>query len=333
VKQLKKALLVVKLARPRTWTFAVISYLFGCMATSTPTLWKLLLGAAIFALGTAVTNLINAYTDIQEDAINLPVRVGMIRELGRRNLAYVVIALYLLILLLSAPFGMNFILVIALAEFDSIGYSLPPLRFKRHPVTSLLSFCGAVSLPFLAGLVVADSSLLNPLLLLLGSFMFAYGTVKNIPDILGDIKAGLKTTATVAASLRRAVETSTLLLLVPYAILFSMVALNVLSPIYLIDLVFLPFLAYWSLGNTRTSNITMLEQLHTFGFIYAVSFILFNLVLTYPTQFSLGIMALTLSFIFAVSGFRVDSRLQHPLEGYQEQNLKQRGKNLGSHRH
>jgi len=333
VRRLSRALLVIKLARPRTWTFAVISYLFGCMATSTLILWKMFLGTAIFALGTAATNLINVYTDIQEDAINLPIRAGMVNELGRRNLVYVILGLYPLILLLSIPFGLNLLLVVALAEFDSIGYSLPPFRFKRHPVAALASFSGAVSLPFLAGLVVAESSLLNPLLVLLGSFMFAYGTVKNIPDVLGDIRAGLKTTATVSMGLEKAVEMSTLLLLIPYIILFSMVAFNILSPIYLMDLVYLPFLAYWSLGSTRTSDTAMLEQLHTFGFIYAVAFILFNLVLTYPSQVSFGIMVVTLSLIFLVSRLRVDSRIQHPLESYHEQSFKQRGENLGSYRY
>jgi len=326
---LNKAFLVVKLARPRTWTFAITSYLFGYMATNTPILWQVLLGIAIFALGTAATNLINVYTDIREDAINLPMRVEMVRGLGRRNLAYVIGGLYPLILLLSVPFGLNFILVVALAEFDSIGYSLPPLRFKRHPVTALLSFSGAVSLPFLAGLVLAGASLLNPLLILLGSFMFAYGTVKNIPDVPGDNRAGLKTIATVSASLKKTVETSALLLLIPYMVLSAMVALNILSPIYLLNMIFLPFLAYWALKNTRTSNLVKLEQLHTFGFIYAVSFILFNLVLTYPSHISIGVLGFTLSFIFLVSRFGVDSRLQHPVKSYQS--LKQEGENLGSH--
>jgi len=333
VKGLRKALLVIKLARPRTWTFAVVSYLFGYMATGTPVLWQVFLGMAIFALGTAVTNLINVYTDIREDAVNFPIRMEMVNELERRNLVYVVLALYPFILLLSIPFGLNFVLIVALAEFDSIAYSLPPFRFKRYPTTALISFSGTVILPFLAGLTVAGSSLLNPLLLLLGSFMFAYGTVKNIPDIPGDLRAGIKTTANVSTSLRKAVEKTTLLLLVPYILLSSMVALSLLSPVYLVNLIFLPFLAYWALRNTRTSNLAMLEQLHTFGFVYAVSFILLNLMLTYSSQFSIGVPILTLSFILAVTRLRVDSRLPHPTGGHNKQKLKQRDEKLGSHRH
>jgi 4-hydroxybenzoate polyprenyltransferase len=333
VKELEKALLVVKLSRPRTWTFAIVSYLFGYMATGTPILWQIFLGGAIFALGTAATNLLNVYTDIEEDAINLPLRTEMMNELGRRKLLYVAVGLYPLILLLSVPFGSLFILVVTLAELDSIGYSLPPLRFKRHPVTALLSFSGAVSLPFLAGLVIAGASLLNPLLIFLGSFMFAYGTVKNIPDILGDIRAGLKTTATASSSLKKAVKTSALFLLIPYVVLFSMVALRILGPGYLMNSVFLPFLAYWALQNSGASNLEMLEQLHSFGFIYAVSFILFNLVLTYPSQLSVGIFVVTLSFILVVTKFGMDSRLQNTIRSHNLQSLKQEDEKLGYYRH
>lgn len=330
---MEKALLVVKLARPRTWTFAIVSYLFGYMATSTPITWQIILGVIIFAFGTAATNLINVYTDIEEDAINLPFRMEMVRKLGRRNLEYVLLSIYPLILILSAPFGLHFVLVVAFAELDSIAYSLPPLRFKRNPVTALIAFSGAVILPFIAGLVIAGSSLLNPLLIFLGSFMFAYGTVKNIPDIMGDFRTGLKTTATFSVNLKRTVRLSAFLLLVPYIVLFSMVVLNMLSSVYLADVVFLPFVAYWTLRNNKASNLATLEQLHTFGFIYAVSFILFNLILTYPSQLSLGISTLILSFILIVTKAGMDSRQRHPAKNFGIQNLKLEEENFGSYMH
>ncbi len=324
---------MVKLARPRTWTFALLSYLFGYMATSNPIAWQIILGVIIFALGTAATNLINAYTDIEEDAINLPFRMEMVRKIGRRKIEYVLLSIYPLILILSIPFGLPFILVVAFAELDSIGYSLPPLRFKRNPVTALISFSGAVILPFIAGLAIAGSSLLNPLLIFLGSFMFAYGTVKNIPDIMGDFRAGLKTTATFSLTLKRTVRLSALLLLMPYIVLLPMVTLNMLSSVYLANVIFLPFLAYWTIRNNEATNLATLEQLHTFGFIYAVSFILFNLILTYPSQISLGISALILSFILIVSKAGMDSRYQYQAKKFGTQNLKQEEENLGFYRH
>ena len=330
VKGLEKAVLAVKMGRPRTWTFAVVSYLFGYMSTSSPVLWQVALGCLIFALGTAATNLINAYTDVEEDSINLPLRVEMINRFGRRNLAKLVLVIYPIILLLSAPFGLTFLLIIGLAEFDSIGYSFPPLRFKKTPVAALLSFSGAIALSFVGGLIAAGSAILDPLLLLLGSFMFAYGTVKNIPDIQGDVKAGLKTTATLSASIRKTVRTSLLLLLVPYVALLGMIALSILSPVYLADFIFLPFLIYWARGNNETSDSAALESLHSFGFVYAVSFILFNMVITYPSIASLLISALSMSFIAIITKAGIDSR--HNSVSNLANSLEEESERIGFHR-
>ena len=331
VKRLEKVVLAIKMGRPRTWTFAVVSYLFGYMSTSSPVLWQVALGSLIFALGTAATNLINAYTDIEEDSVNLPLRAGMIKSFGRENLTKLIIVIYPIILLLSAPFGLTFLLVIGLAVLDSIGYSLPPLRFKRHPAAALISFSGAVALSFVGGLVAAGSSILDPLLLLLGSFMFAYGTVKNIPDIQGDVKAGLKTTATLSTSIRRTVRISTLLLLVPYVALLGMIMLNVLNSIYLVDFVFLPFLIYWARGNNETSDSAAQESLHSFGFVYAVSFILSNMVITHPSQTSLLISILSMSFIAIITKAGIDSR-QKPANNLAK-SLEKESEKIGFHRY
>jgi len=329
---LNKVLIAVRLARPRTWAFSVAGYLLGYMAAATPAPSQMILGIMIFALGTAATNLVNAYTDVEEDSINLPQRAEMVKQLGRRNLVHVLWSLYPLIVIASSTISPLFLLIVAVAEVDSIGYSLPPLRFKQHPVTALLSFSGAVVLPYVAGAVAAEASPFSPLLLLLGSFMFAYGTVKNIPDIIVDAKAGLKTTATISASLKRTVETSTILLLTPYLLLTTMIALDLLSRTYIIDLIFLPFLAYWSLGNAKATDAQTLEMLHRFGFVYAVSFILFNIVITYPSQASLVIGLSTLVYITAISRLSLDSRPQQSTIGRQMKPLRQKDETLGIYR-
>jgi 4-hydroxybenzoate polyprenyltransferase len=331
VKRLEKVILAIKMGRPRTWTFAIVSYLFGYMSTNSLVLWQLALGCLVFALGTAATNFINVYTDIEEDSVNLPLRAEMIKRFGRGNLAKLIVVIYPIILVLSAPFGLTFLLVIGLAELDSIGYSLPPLRFKRNPAAGLISFSGAVALSFVGGLVAAGSSILDPLLLLLGSFMFAYGTVKNIPDIKGDVEAGLKTTATLSTSIQRTVRISTLLLLVPYVALLGMIVLNILSPIYLVDFVFLPFLIYWARGNNEASDSAALESLHSFGFVYAVSFILFNMVITYPSTTSLLISILSMSFIAIITKAGIDSR-QKPANNLAK-SLEKESDKIGFHRY
>src|SRR5437870_6929255 len=68
----------------------------------------------------------------------------------------------------SILLGPLFMLVLAVGIFNSIFYSVRPIRFKARPLASLVSFSGAVSLSFLSGVAVMGSvNLLNPVFLLL----------------------------------------------------------------------------------------------------------------------------------------------------------------------
>src|SRR2546425_10047824 len=97
-------------------------------------------------------------------------------------------------------------LVLGLGILNSIFYSLPPLRFKAKPFASLVSFSGALGLPFLGGLSVRGFfDLLNPMLWLLTWFMFTYGKVKYLPDYFGHMKAGIRISATIFKDGRKAV--------------------------------------------------------------------------------------------------------------------------------
>jgi 4-hydroxybenzoate polyprenyltransferase len=312
---IEKVLLIIKLARPRTWMFSVISYLFAYLSGAANNTNELLLGIGIFALLTGATNMINTYTDREEDRVNNPIRIVWTKQLGLQNLLISTVAIYLTVFCLSFLLGLNFVFVVTIAVFDSIFYSLQPLRFKQHPVTALLAFSGAVAFPFLAGIVVAYNiiDLTNPFFVLFSVFMFAYGTVKNIPDYLGDKIAGLKTTTTAFESYRMAIRVSTAILLTPYALLGYMVLSESIAMFYLLNLPLMIFPLFWGYSNLRTTKREISEKIHTYGFIYAISFLLFNLVLTYPTIHSIVVSVCVYSIIYLINKYEIDSRKKVPL--------------------
>jgi len=309
-----KLILILKIARPRTWMFANISYLFAGLQGNRVVLWQLGLGIVIFSLLTGATNMINAYTDIEEDRINNFFRVKWLTQIGSYNLIKATVIAYLSVIVLSLILGPSFTLIVVLAVLDSIFYSLPPLRFKKHPIISLLSFSGAVGFPFLAGLAIINKiDLYNPVFILLTLFMMTYGTVKNIPDFIGDKLVGLKTSATIFKNQKSAIIASTVLLTIPYLSLIVFIGLNILDKIYAFSIPLIVFPFCWAYVNLKTEKREMSERLHTYGFMYAIFFLLYTFLLTYPSITSLTITVIIPLTLFLITKFSIDSRKELPI--------------------
>jgi 4-hydroxybenzoate polyprenyltransferase len=197
---------IIKLARPRTWFFIYYSYIIGWI------------------------NLLNAYTDIEEDQVNLPNRVLMVDQLGLSNLRVLVILLYgfTTVLALLMPFW--FKIVYFVSVFDTVFYSLEPLRFKARPLLSMISFSGAVLLPGVASWTLNNHLVKTPpLLIFLGYMFFTYCTLKNLPDYEGDKYAGLRTSATVFKTKRQASKVAATAVMSPFIILTGMLYFGFLS--------------------------------------------------------------------------------------------------------
>src|SRR6266487_5807785 len=208
--------IVLRLSRPRTWTFAASSFILGYTLAGGTSLFHIGLGLAVAGLLTAATNVVNAFADRREDAVNQPSRVFWVEQIGTHGTLLSIIVVYTLAFAASLFLGPLFMLVLAAGGSNSIFYSIRPLRFKARPTLSLVSFSGAVGLAFLSGMsIVGSINLLNPVLLLVTYFMLTYGTVKNLPDYSGDKKAGTRTTATVFRSMGSAVRFSGILLFTP----------------------------------------------------------------------------------------------------------------------
>jgi 4-hydroxybenzoate polyprenyltransferase len=300
---------ILKLSRPRTWTFIVISFLIGWALTGTQFNFSSILGMVIFVAWISNVNLLNAYTDIKEDEINLPKRVKMLRSIEDKKLKFVIIALYILPTVLASFLPLWFLIVFLLAEFDGAFYSLEPLRFKANPFLSLLSFSGAIFFPMVgAWLLVNEITSLPVLILFLTLVFFVYGTVKNIPDYEGDKKANLKTTATIFDTRRKAIIFSSTLLLMPYLVLLTLIASGMLAVEFSLLFLELPIISLICLQTLRSKAVEKLEKLHTAGFIYQVSFLSLAFLIISHDVFSillLAVIALILAFVLKT---KIDSR-------------------------
>lgn len=269
------------------------------------------LGLGVAALVTAATNIVNAYADRKEDTVNQPRRVFWLDQIGSSGAATTSVILYISAVGLGLFLGPLFLVILALGIFNSIFYSMPPFRFKARPLPSLVSFSGAVGLAFLSGVSVQGSvNPFNPVFWLVTYFMLTYGTVKNLPDYIGDKKAGTRTSATIFHTIKNAVSFSGILLLTPYFVLLALVASGELATIYLGDLIMLAVLAFILQGILKAKTSEKLEHLHTFGFFYAISFLLLTLALSSTTLQSLGIIAGVYLWILLVSRVNFDSRTE-----------------------
>src|SRR5438309_6225608 len=255
--------ILFRLSGPRTWVFPSFSFILGYAVGGGGELSQIGIGIAIASLVTAATNIINAYADRREDATNQPQRLFWLGQIGSRQITTSLVTLYSVATALALYLGPFFILVLGLGIFNSIFYSLPPLRFKAKPFASLASFSGAMGLPFLGGLGVRGSlDLLNPMLWLLTWFMFTYGTVKNLPDYFGDMKAGIRTSATIFKNVKKAVLFSCTLLSTPFIFLVALVPLGPLEPSYCVDRALIPLFAFIIAEVLTAKDAAGLEEAH-----------------------------------------------------------------------
>lgn len=303
--------ILFRLSGPRTWVFPSFSFILGYAVVGGGQLSQIGIGIAVASLVTCATNIINAYADRREDATNQPQRLFWLGQIGSRQITAFLVILYSSAVALSVYLGSLFTLVLGVGILNSIFYSLPPLRFKAKPFGSLASFSGALGLPFLGGLSVRGSlDLLNPMLWLLTWFMFTYGTVKNLPDYFGDMKAGIRTSATIFKNVKKAVLFSSILLSTPFILLMALESVGLLAPIYIVDLVLVPLLAFVITEMLRAKDTAGLEKAHTLGFFYAISFVLFTLVLTSPTLLSLVMVLVAYVWTLTVAKVSVHSRVE-----------------------
>src|SRR2546430_16872306 len=93
-------------------------------------LFRMALGLAVAGFVPAATNVVSAFADRREDAVNQPSRVFWIDQIGLPGTITSLLILYGMAVAASVLLGPLFMLVLALGIFNSIFYSVRPLRFK-----------------------------------------------------------------------------------------------------------------------------------------------------------------------------------------------------------
>lgn len=202
-----------QLSRPRTCLVGVLAFAFGVEVTGGPWGWGTASGAVAMFLVPVVANLHNSYTDLAEDARNLPGRLLLVKSIGVARLRATVYLGLALIVVLCAVMGWAPLFIAVVGVLLLMSYSAPPMRAKARPIAGLVVFSMVVSVPFLIGIVVGDDwwSARSPLTGAgMGWFGFvtalflAKGCVKNVPDYRGDREVGVRTSASVMPGIRSA---------------------------------------------------------------------------------------------------------------------------------
>lgn len=242
--------LLLMLGRPRTCVPGLLAYAFGFSYTGAPFSPKIILGGLLSFLIGFSANLHNAYTDLDEDARNLPGRGWLIARLGMRRLLASLVAADVLMIASSALMGVDFLIVMILAVIGLHQYSFRPLRMKARAVIGLYVFAQAVIFPFMFGWLTERSAatLLSRapyvgMMVFLSLWFVAKGMFKNVPDFYGDRAAGLRTSATVFPTRRAAAVACTVATIAAYLSLVVVVGIG-LAPIrFLVALIWLPVVA------------------------------------------------------------------------------------------
>src|SRR5260370_8349378 len=95
----------------------------------------------------AATNVVNAFADRKEVSVNQPSRVFWIDQIGLPGTITSLLVLYGMAIAASILLGPLFMLVLAVGIFNSIFYSVRPLRFKARPLPTLPSSSRPSRLP------------------------------------------------------------------------------------------------------------------------------------------------------------------------------------------
>lgn len=300
---------LVKLARPRTWFFIVFSYVIGWLLSGAALSGKFVVGLTISLIGVVNVNLLNAYTDQEEDLINLPHRVAMLDRVGEKNLIAVIAVLYGAATLLTVAMPFWYKVVYIVSAFDAIFYSLPPLRLKGGPISSLVSFAGAVFLPAVGAWTLENDIMSTPaVIIFLGYVFLTYCTLKNIPDYDGDRLAGLRTSATIFSSKKKASYAATALLLSPYPLLVALTSLGIIETKFNVLLWLLPVIGYIAHGIIKAETYEVYERFHTLGLIYVVAFLVSTLLIISPSLNTLGLIIGLLAVQSVILKAKIDSR-------------------------
>ncbi|QPR31415.1 UbiA prenyltransferase family protein [Corynebacterium amycolatum] len=191
----------------------ILAYGFGIELLGIHWRPAIIAGAVAMFIMPAVANLHNSYTDLEEDARNLPGRIALVNAVGVKNLKRMVRYGLALVIILCALIGWLALVLAVAGVLLLLSYSAPPLRLKARPFSGLLIFSFVIAYPFLIAVTAGETWVQwnSPLeerrwiwLAYLVLLFMAKGCVKNVPDYEGDLHAGIRNSATRFGSIQKA---------------------------------------------------------------------------------------------------------------------------------
>jgi 4-hydroxybenzoate polyprenyltransferase len=222
----------IMLGRPRTCVPNLLAYALGFSYTGAAPSGRTVVGALLACAIGFSANVHNAAVELEEDSRNLPGRVLLIAKFGHRALLNYWRLLVAAMMLAALLMGRYFTVFMGLAIVGLHQYSAPPVRSKGRPILGLWVFAQTVVFPFLFGWTTEPGKMLETLILsvvaplrgeappppdaawqsyrylamwfFLTLWFMAKGAFKNVPDFDGDRDAGVRTSATVCGTRRRA---------------------------------------------------------------------------------------------------------------------------------
>lgn len=258
----------INLLRPFTLLAPAIGGISGALMSASYydfknfDLLKLIYGIGALIALNAASNSLNQVYDLEIDKINKPYRPIPSGIVSIDEALIIAVFLYMASIFRSSLINMNFAIFVFAIALISIGYSMPPLRFKQYTWLSNISIAIARGLL----LIVAGWSIfgnpfeptewvrifnkaqiiipLVPAPWLVGSIMCIYligaMTTKDFTDVEGDRKYGIKTLPVLYGN-RKAT-----LIIAPFFVLpFILIPLGVMFGKLIHSSIYLSVLAVW----------------------------------------------------------------------------------------
>ncbi|MFJ4654363.1 UbiA family prenyltransferase [Nocardia sp. NPDC088792] len=274
-----------------------------------------LIGLVITFLYSAVANLFNGYSDVAEDNENLPARLYLLGLFGRQRLLRSAYAVCAIMLALAALVGPVFLALTVICVLIAHQYSLPPFRVKERPVLSIGLFALDVAFPFLMAPAVAKHGpaiVGNWQFILMAAYLFVWfvakGLVKNLPDYHGDRNAGLKTSATIHSTRRRAAVAAAAATIAVYLGPVFLVASGHFADKYLLTLVWFPVVCVQAARMILRADSQSANNMLRFDMVVSTGYLSTWVLVADPSLSSISLVAGSLIVIFLMDALKLDTR-------------------------
>lgn len=247
--------------------FLVIS---GTMASAT------LLVPLILSLSFTVLalNALNQVYDQEIDSVSKPERPIPSKRVTAREAKLVSLFFYLMAFAVAFTVNMAFACIIAMYIIISVLYSIPPARLRRLPFATIIFgplFHSII--PFVSAWTITADSFPYIFFIFFWGIGLIMSSVKDLEDVKGDKKAGIKNFCTVFGSKNTIRFISIAFLLLVLALLF-LSFFSIINQKYviasLLSLLLLAILVYRYNKTNTEGNIITQSRLVTFGMIISI---------------------------------------------------------------